>query len=81
MHLAVLVIFMLIPIVMNYYNLPTQITKYITSLYSKLEGQIKTKNWESDIFKFLKGFFQGDPHSGVIFMIIFNSIIEYSKKH
>ena len=53
----------------------------ITSLYSKLEGQIKTKNWESDIFKFLKGFFQGDPHSGVIFMIIFNSIIEYSKKH
>ena len=72
---------MLIPIVMNYYNLPTQITKYITHLYSKLEGQIKTQNWEGDIFKFLKGVFQGDPFSGVIFLIIFNPIIEYIKKH
>ena len=71
---------MLIPIVMNYYSLPTQITKYITSLYSKLEGKIKTQNWESDIFKFLKGVFQGDPYSGVIFLIIFNPIIEYIKK-
>ena len=72
---------MLIPIVMNYYNIPTQITTYITSLYSKLQGKIHTQNWESEIFKFLKGVFQGDPFSGVIFLIIFNPIIEWIKKH
>ena len=30
---------------------------------------------------FLKGVFQGNPYSGVIFLIIFNPIIEYLKKH
>ena len=37
-------------------------------------------NWEGEIFKFLKEVFQGDPYSGVIFLIIFNPIIEYIKK-
>ena len=71
---------MLIPIVMNYYSLPTRITNYITDLYSKLRGIIHTQNWEGEIFKFLKGVFQGDPYSGVNFLIIFNPIIEYIKK-
>ena len=72
---------MLIPFVMNYYNIPTQIKKYITDLYSKLEGRVKTQKWEGGIFHFLKGVFQGDPYSGVIFLIIFNPIIEHIKKH
>ena len=50
-------------------------------MYSKLEGKIKTQNWETDIFKFLKGVFQGDPYSGVIFLITFKPIIEYIKKN
>ena len=72
---------MLIPFVTKYYNLPTQIIKYITDLYSKLEGRVKTQDWEGEIFQFLKGVFQGDPYSGVIFLIIFNPIIEYIKQH
>ena len=29
----------------------------------------------------MKGVFQGNPYSGVIFLIIFNPLIEYIKKH
>ena len=50
-------------------------------MYSKLEGKIKTQNWETDISKFLKGVFQGDPYRCVIFLITFKPIIEYIKKH
>ena len=69
----------LIPFVMKHYNIPTQITKYIASLYSKLRGKVTCQDWESDFFMFLKGVFQGDPLSGVIFLIVFNPIIEYIK--
>ena len=44
-----------------------------------LKGRVICDDWESDIFKFLKGVFHGDPLSGVIFLIIFNPIIEYFK--
>ena len=71
----------LIPYVLSYYHIPHQIITYITSLYSKLKGKIFTNKWETEFFRFLKGVFQGDPYSGVIFLIIFNPIIEYLKKH
>ena len=71
----------LIPHVMSHYQLPETIITYITTLYTKLEGKVYTKGWETDIFKFLKGVFQGDPYSGIIFLIIFKPIIEYIKKH
>ena len=58
----------LIPYVMKHYNFPNHIIKYITSLYSKLEGKVLTKDWESEPFKFLRGVFQGDPYSGIIFL-------------
>ena len=72
---------MLIPHVMSHYYLPKPIITYITSLYTKLQGKVCTKEWETEFFKFLKGVFQGDPYSGVIFLIIFNPIVEYIKKH
>ena len=71
----------LIPYVMSYYHIPQQIITYITSLYSKLEGKVCTKEWESEFFKFLRGVFQGDPFSGIIFLVVFNPLVEYLKKH
>ena len=71
----------LIPYVMEHYHIPKQIIAYIISLYSKLEGKVVTRDWESELFKFLKGVFQGDPFSGIIFLIIFNPLIEYIKHH
>ena len=70
---------MLIPFVMKHYNIPTQITRYISNLYSKLRGKVTCPDWESDLFRFLKGVFQGDPFSGVIFLIVFNPLIEFIK--
>ena len=43
----------LIPYVMKHYNFPNRIITYIPSLYSKLEGTVLTKDWESGPFKFL----------------------------
>ena len=71
----------LIPFVMNYYNIPTRITRYISNLYTKLKGMVCSKNWETEVFSFLKGVFQGDPFSGVIFLVVFNPILEYIKMH
>jgi hypothetical protein len=72
---------MLIPHVMNHYHLPREISNYIQNMYSKLQGRVKTHHWETDVFKFLKGAFQGDPFSGTIFLIAFNPLIEYISKY
>ena len=62
---------MLIPHVTNHYHIPTKISNYIFNLYLKLVGIVYTKAWESDAFQFLKGFFAGDPFSGIIFFNCF----------
>ena len=72
---------MLIPYVMDYYHLPKHIITYITDLYSKLKGRVETHNWKTEIFNFLKGVFQGDPFSGVIFFVVFNPLLEYIQQH
>ena len=71
----------LIPYVFKYYNIPDTIITYITSLYTKLHGTVETKDWVSETFRFLRGAFQGDPYSGAIFLVTFNPIIQYIKKH
>ena len=71
----------IIPFIMLHYHIPKCIIAYITSLYTKLWGKVCTQDWETDFFQFLKGVFQGDPYSGVIFLVVFNPIIEYIKKY
>ena len=71
----------LIPHVLQHYHIPKSVITYITSLYTKLQGTVFTAEWISETFKFLRGVFQGDPLSGIIFLIVFNPIIEYIKKH
>ena len=71
----------LIPYVMAHYNFPEKIFTCITSFYTKLHGKVITVEWESEVFQFLKGVFQSDPLSGIIFLVVFNPIIQYIKKH
>ena len=71
---------MLIHHVLRHYHLPNTIINYIMNIYSKLKGLVKTKNWKTEVFEFLKGVFQGDPFSGTIFLITFNPLIDYIKK-
>ena len=58
-------------------NVPQNIIDYIMDLYSKLEGKVVTPDWETDVFEFRKGVFQGDPYLCVIFLVVFNPIIQY----
>jgi hypothetical protein len=55
---------------------PTNITRYIENLYSNLDGRVITPDWESSRFRFHKGVFQGDPLSPIIFLAVFNPILE-----
>ena len=52
----------------------------IVNLYRKLQGKVKTKNWETEIFKFKKGIFQGDKYSPIIFLVVFNPLLDHIKK-
>ena len=70
----------LIPYVFHHYHFPKEIISYIQNMYSKLRGRVKTQDWETEIFQFLRGAFAGDPYSGIIFLITFNPLIEYIKK-
>ncbi len=55
---------------------PTEVQNYIMTLYSRLDGTVITPNWSSHSFQFKKGVFQGDPLSPVIFLAVFNPILE-----
>ena len=48
----------LIAFVLQHYHLPTTIINYINNMYTQLRGRIKTKDWETEIFTFLRGTFQ-----------------------
>ena len=60
---------MLILHVLQHYHLPRTIIKYVEDFYKKLKGKVKTHDWETEIFEFLRGTFQGDSFSGTIFLI------------
>ena len=71
----------LIQFCLNHFHVPEAERKYIHSLYSQLSGKISTKDWISDIFRFLKGIFQGDPYSPSIFLVIFQPLIDFIQSH
>ena len=61
---------------LSHIKLPSEICAYISSSYSNLSAYVSTKNWSSPSFPILKGVFQGDTLSPLIFLIAFNPIIE-----
>ena len=60
----------------KHFHTPEKEWKYIQSLYSQLRGIIVTKEWTSNVFKFLKGIYQGDPYSSSIFLMVFQPLID-----
>ena len=56
-----------------------EITTYISSLYSKLTAYVKTRKWSTGAFKIGKGIFQGDTISLLIFLLVFNPIIQLAE--
>ena len=47
------------------------------SLYSNQQSRVFTKTYSTGQFPFRKGVFQGDPLSPIIFLMVFNPIIEF----
>ena len=67
----------LIQWILSHFHILESEAAYILDLYSKLTGKVKTKEWTSDIFKFLTGIFQGDPFSPIIFLMCFQPLLAY----
>ena len=62
---------------MDRYAIPQPISRYVKTLYSRLNGRVCGPGWHSKSFAFRKGVFQGDPLSPIVFLMCFNPIIEY----
>lgn len=59
------------------FHFPPEIQIYINTLYSNQSSKVYTKSFSSSSFRFRKGVFQGDPLSPIIFLMVFNPIIEF----
>ena len=56
--------------------IPQNIRTYFHNLYMHAQAVTHTKSWRSDPFRFKCGVFQGDPISPVIFLLVFNPILQ-----
>ena len=63
--------------VLEFYAFPTELKTYIRNLYSRLEGEVRGPQWSSSKFSFRRGVFQGDPLSPIIFLLVFNPVLNY----
>ena len=50
---------------------------YFHNLYMHAQPVTQSKTWKSDPFSFKRGFFQGDQLGPVIFLLVFNPILQY----
>ena len=67
----------LILFAMRHYHFPEELITYMMSYYDELSVRIVTRKWKSNWFFYLIGLFQGDPLSVVLFLIVFNLLLDY----
>ncbi len=61
-------------------GLPEPVIQHVGNLYSRLTGYVQGPGWKSEPFRFKKGTFQGDPLSPILFILVFNPIVQYLKQ-
>ena len=59
------------------FNVPAEIQLYINTLYNNRLSSVFTDSFFTDGFPFKIGVFQGDPLSSIMFLMVFNPIIEF----
>ena len=69
----------LILFALRYYKFPEWLISYMISYYDELIVRVVTKEWKTDWFFYLIGLFQGDPLSVVLFLIVFNLLLDLLK--
>ena len=69
----------LIQFALEWYHVPANVRELIYHYYDELFVRIKTKQWNSDWFMFQIGLFQGCPLSVVLFLIVFNLLLDLLK--
>jgi hypothetical protein len=60
-------------------HLPENIRKYFNDLYVSTQSVVKTSSFTSSPFSFRRRVFQGDPLSPIVFLMVFNPIIQSLK--
>ena len=71
----------LILFALRHYHFPEQLVEYLHKYYDELLVRVKTKKWKTDWFYYLIGLFQGDPLSVILFLIVFNLLLDYLSSH
>ena len=70
----------LITDILIHIKLPDNVILYISDGYSKLTAFVKIKDWTTPTFEIKRGMFQGNTLSLIIFLAVFNPLIELSSQ-
>ena len=60
-------------------KVPSVFLHYIQSFYSQLSVTIISKSWETAPIPFRRGVFQGDTLSPIVFLLVFNPILQLAE--
>ena len=64
---------------LRHYKFPEWLIDYMFKYYDELIVRVVTKDWKSNWFHYMLGLFQGDPLSVVLFLIVFNLLLDLLK--
>ena len=64
---------------LRHYKFPNWLIDYMFKYYDELTVRVVTKDWKTNWFFYMLGLFQGDPLSVVLFLIVFNLLLDLLK--